>query len=136
MPNWVIVCHGGPDPDAGPVEVPPKTELTFWVNEGQPALVDQARLILKELISNPADVRSLQALIDRVWGPKVRWNSVHGTGGQWVQALVLHGDPAIDCVGVLDLEQRTFARWNTLQPTTLKKVLQTYTGNVHLICCR
>jgi hypothetical protein len=134
--NWVIVCHGTIDPDRDRIQVPDGTELRFWVNEGQPANVGAAEQIVEELRRNPVELDSLQHLIDRTWPQGVRWDATHGTGGQWVQALLLHGDATIDCVGVLDLTTRRFQRWRTTTVTTLQQLLQARHGTIHLICCR
>lgn len=137
MGNYVIICHGGAEPDAGPVQVPEGSELQFWVNEGQPAYVGPAKDILAELLRNPTDVGDLQRFIARTWtNPQVRWDETHGRAGDWVTALGLHGDDDVDCVGVADLTTRTFTRWNRAHETTLKRVLADYPGNLHLICCR
>jgi hypothetical protein len=135
MGNWVIICHGGADPDAGPVQVPTGSELQLWTNEGMKIKVAAAKIIVEELLRNPVDVDSLQKLIDRAW-PGVKWDATFGAAGEWVTALLLHGDPDIGCVGVVDLEQRTFARWTSTKVVTLKSLLAQYTGHVHLICCR
>ena len=137
MPNWVIICHGRPDTDRGTVHVPDNVqELTFWVNEGQPALVSQAELIITELQRNPAELASLQALIDKIWGPKVDWLAVQGAAGQPVQGLYLWGDPGIDCVGVLNLDTRQFVRWSDATEVPMVNKLKSYPGSIHLICCR
>jgi hypothetical protein len=136
--NYVIVCHGASRPDWGNVEVPHGSELQFWVNEGQPAKVAAADLILTELKRNPLDVEGIQKLIDRAWpGVGVQWTQTLGTGGKWVTALELGGDDNYDFVGVTNLQNGHCLRWNGAYRTKLKSVLADYpNSNLNIICCR
>jgi hypothetical protein len=134
MGNWVIICHGGVDADGGQVQIPPGGTLRFWINHGKPILVSQAEEIVKALKRDP-DPNTIPRLLKKVW-PDEKWDETDGEPGQWTSSLWLQGDPAINCVGVLNLQDGQFSRWESQIPYRLKDVLALYEGNVDLICCR
>ncbi|BAY11995.1 hypothetical protein [Calothrix sp. NIES-2098] len=131
--NWLYLGHGTPK-EFSSIDSPRGTILTFWAKQNTLLDVNTGITIATMIKRDCLNLESILKMLQEA-GVQAISEQQCTIGKANPQDYYLQGDDQIPCL-IMDLSTGKWTRLDSTFSITLSQLLQSISGNIHLVCCR